>query len=109
RPFITSVTGTVAGHIVGGRYIGVTDVGAPRGRLVAISLDAKDPNNPEAWTELVAESDATLRTVTPVGNVLYLTEFVDSYLRIRIVSLDGEALGEVPLPARGAISEQPFP
>lgn len=102
QPFVTKVAGTLAGHIVGERYVAVTDVGAPRGRLVAIGLDALDPNDPKNWQELVAESDAVLRSVTPVGNVLYLTEFVDTYARIRIVDLDGKKLGEVPLPGRGA-------
>lgn len=103
RPFITSIVGTVAGHVVGERYIAVTDVGAPRGRVVAIGLDADDPNDPQGWQELVGESDATLRTVAPVGEALYLTEFVDTYARVRIVDLDGKALSEVPLPGRGAV------
>jgi len=109
RPFVDSIGGTVAGHMVGERYIAVTDVGAPRGRLVAIPLDAEDPNDSANWRELVAESDAALRSVTPVGEALYLTEFVDTYARVRIVDLDGKELGEVPLPGRGAVSELPFP
>ena len=109
RPFVTSIEGTLAGHIVGNQYIAVTDTGAPRGRLVAIALDADDPNDPATWQELVAESDAALRTVVPVGNALYLTEFVDTYARVRIVDLSGRYLGQVPLPGRGAVGELPFP
>ncbi len=105
RPFLTSIIGTVAGHIVGDRYVAVTDVGATRGRCVAIALDCADPNDPDCWQELVPESAAVLRTVTPVGEVLYLTEFVDTYARVRIVDRDGRALGKVPLPGRGAIGE----
>jgi len=109
RSFVTSIGGTVAGHLVGERYIAVTDVGAPRGRLVAIPLDADDPNDSAKWQQLVAESDATLRSVTLVGETLYLTEFVDTYTRVRIVDLEGKEIGEVPLPGRGAVSELPFP
>jgi prolyl oligopeptidase len=109
RPFVTSSVGTVAGYIVGERYVAVTDIGAPRGRVVAIALHADDPNDPLCWQELVAESDAALRTVTLVGNALYLTEFVDTYTRIRIVDLRGNELGIVPLPSRGSINEPPFP
>lgn len=109
RPFITSVEGTVAGQVIGQHYIAVTDVGASRGRLVAIPLTATDPNDPSIWQELVPESDAALRTVTPVGDALYLTEFVDTYARIRIVDFSGRPLGEVPLPDRGAVMELPFP
>jgi prolyl oligopeptidase len=109
RPFVTSVVATVAGHVIGDRYIAVTNLDAPRGRLIAIPLDAADPNDPATWQELVAESDAVLRTVTPVCDLLYLTEFVDTYARVRIVTADGRTCGEVPLPMRGALSEMAFP
>lgn len=106
RSFVTSIVGTVAGHLIGERYIAVTDVGAPRGRVVAIALDADNPNDPESWQELVGESDATLRTVTPVGEALYLSELVDTYARVRIADLDGKHLGEVPMPGRGAVGAE---
>ncbi|GAA1956676.1 prolyl oligopeptidase family serine peptidase [Amycolatopsis minnesotensis] len=109
RPFITDVSATIAGHIVGDRYVAVTDLDAPRGRLVAIDLDSDTPNDPSTWTELVPESDAVLRTVTPVADLLYLSQFVDTYAQISIVDSAGRRVGEVPLPARGAISEGPFP
>jgi prolyl oligopeptidase len=99
----------VAGHIVGDSYIAVTNVGAPRGRLVAIPLGASDPNNPSYWQELLPESTATMRTVTPIGEALYLTEFIDTYTRVRILDLDARVLGEVPLPSRGTVNELPFP
>ena len=105
RPFVTSVAGTLAGHVVGERYIAVTDVGAARGRLVAIPFNADDPDDPRCWHELVAESDAVLRTVTPIGDALYLSELVDTYARVRIVDLAGSTLGTVPLPGKGALSE----
>ncbi|MHA6626307.1 prolyl oligopeptidase family serine peptidase [Pseudonocardia sichuanensis] len=104
RPFLTDVGGSVAGHLLGDAWVAVTDVGAPRGRLVRIPLA-----DPSVWEELVAESDAVLRSVTPVGNVLYLAEFVDTYARVRIVDAEGNAAGEVPLPGRGALVELPFP
>lgn len=109
QPFITKFDGTLAGHIVNDRYIAITDLNAPRGRLVSIPLDSDTPNDPNTWTELVAESDAVIRMVTPVGGLLYLTELVDTYSRVRIVNLSGEILGNVPLPSKGAIAELPFP
>jgi prolyl oligopeptidase len=108
QPFVTSVAGAVAGHVVGDSYIAVTDVGGSRGRLVAIPLDSVDPNDVDSWHVLVGESDAVLQSVTPVGDRLYLTELVDTYARLRIVDFDGNAVGEVPLPERGAIDEMPF-
>lgn len=106
RPFVTGLDASVAGSVVGDRYIAVTDLDAPRGRVVAIDLDRPDP---AVWTTLVPESDAALRTLTVVGGVLYLSEFVDTYARVRIVDGAGSELGEVPLPGRGAIAELPFP
>lgn len=104
HPFLTDVEGSVAGYLLDDAWVAVTDVGAPRGRLVRIPLAS-----PSAWEELVGEGDAVLRTVTPVGDVLYLAEFVDTYARVRIVDAAGRALGEVPLPGRGALVELPFP
>jgi prolyl oligopeptidase len=41
--------------------------------------------------------------VTLVGELLYLSEFVDTYARVRIVDLGGREMGQVPLPGRGAL------
>jgi prolyl oligopeptidase len=109
RPFIAELDATVAGDVVGDEFVAVTDLDAPRGRLVAIPLDAEDPSDPSAWRELLPQSEAVLRTVTPVGHVLYLHEFVDTYSRVRIVDLEGSVVGEVPLPGKGTLAELPFP
>jgi len=109
RPFVTGVAGTVAGHLIGDRYVAVTDLGAPRGRVVGIPIDSETPNDSSTWEEIVPESDAVIRTLTPVGDHLYLSEFVDTYAHLRIVASNGKEIGEVPLPDRGAIAELPFP
>jgi prolyl oligopeptidase len=106
KPFIAGIDGTVAGHVVGDEYVAVTDVAAPRGRVVAISLKHGEPNDTDAWRELIPESDAVLRTITPVGRLLYLSEFVATYARVRIVDLDGHVLGTVPLPGSGEIGAE---
>ncbi|WP_214321216.1 prolyl oligopeptidase family serine peptidase [Nonomuraea sediminis] len=103
RPFVTECQGTIAGHIVGDHYVAVTDVAAPRGRVVAIPLDAADPDDPAGWTELVPEGDTVLRSLTPVGEHLYLSEFDQTFARVRIIDRSGATTGEVPLPGRGAL------
>lgn len=103
RPFLSEVSGRIAGQLVGERYIAVTDVGAPRGRLVSVSLSSRDRNDVESWQELIAESDAVMLSVMIVGEHLYLTELIDTYARVRILGLDGRSHGEVPLPGRGAL------
>jgi len=109
RRFVTDFNGTLAGHAVGERFVAVTDLGAPRGRVVTIDLEAEAPNDSGAWREIVPESQAVIRTVTPVGKAIYLTEFVDAYARIRIVDFKGRELDRLSLPDRGAVSEFPFP
>ncbi|TCO54183.1 prolyl oligopeptidase family serine peptidase [Actinocrispum wychmicini] len=108
RPFVTDVSGTVAGHVFGDTYIALTDVDAPRGRIVAIPLDSADANDTSAWVDLVAASDAVLRSITAIGDVLYVTEFVDTYAKVRIVDRTGADLGTVALPGSGALYELPF-
>jgi len=103
QPFVTDTEAVVAGYLVGDRYIAITDHEAPRGRVVGIALDA-----PDSWVTLVPESHAVLRTLTPVGDRFYLSEFVDTYARVRVVGLDGQVLEEVPLPDRGTVAESPF-
>ena len=109
RPFVTRGTQTIAGHPVRDGYVAVTDEGASRGRLVRIPLDATDPDDRTTWQELVPESDAVLRSVTPIGDHLYLWELVDTYSRLRITDLDGTPVGQVALPGRGTVHEWIFP
>ncbi|WP_436698630.1 prolyl oligopeptidase family serine peptidase [Nocardioides sp. BYT-33-1] len=104
RPFVTSCPGTVAGHVVGDRYVAVTDVGAARGRLVAIPLDAATPDDAGTWEELLPEGATVLRSVTPVGDHLYLAELDRTFARIRVLDRSGAVTGEVPLPGRGAVA-----
>lgn len=105
RPFVTTVNGTLAGHILANRFIGVTDIDAARGRVVSIALDIDDPNDAQSWQTLVPESESVIRTVTPVGDAIYLSEYINTYSRVRIFDISGQPLGEVPLPGNGAVIE----
>jgi prolyl oligopeptidase len=109
RPFVTSIEGTLAGHVIGDRYVAITDIEAPRGRLVAIPLDTDNANDARNWHELVPESQHTLRTLTPIGETLYLTQLADTYAAVRAVDLHGRELESVRLAGPGAIAELPFP
>jgi prolyl oligopeptidase len=105
RPFVTC-DAIVHGYLMGDTYVAITDLDAPRGRLVAIPIDQPDPTS---WVTLYPESEAVLRTLTPVGDELYLTEFVDTYTRVRVVDLHGVVQQEVELPSKGTLAEAPFP
>lgn len=108
RPFVTEIADTVAGHIVGDRYVALTDLDAPRGRLVAIPLDSADPNDSSTWAELIPASDSVRRSVKLVGDHLYVAGFDDTYAAVEVVAPDG-SVASLPLPGKGAIAEQPFP
>ncbi len=108
RPFVTDLDAAFAGHVVGDAYVAVTDHDAPRGRLVAIPM-AGAANEPANWRVVVPEGDAVLRTVTPVGDLLYVNELVESYARVRIIDQVGTEVGQIPLPGRGALAAPSFP
>lgn len=105
RPFITDIEGSVVGHIMGDALIAFTDVGAARGRVVSIALENKNVNDTSTWTELVPESEAAIQSIRLVGNLIYISEFIDTYSRIRIADLTGKIVGEVPLPGKGTVED----
>jgi len=109
RPFVTDCAGTIAGHVVGEDLVAVTDVGAPRGRLVAIPLDSPAPGDPATWRELLPESEGVLRSVEPIAGHLYVREFVDTAARVRVLTVDGRLVEEVALPDAGALDAPFFP
>jgi prolyl oligopeptidase len=104
RSFITDCSGTVAGHVLGDELVAVTDLDAPRGRLVAIPLDAESPSDPSEWRELLPETDAVLCSVEVVAGHLYVSELVDTAARIRVLTPEGVVVEEVPLPDAGALA-----
>ena len=86
---------------VDGKLIFRTNLGAPRGRLVAI--DSNQPDR-ESWQELVAESEAVMRGASLVGNSLIAVYLKDAYSQVRQFALDGAAIRKVELPGIGSVS-----
>ena len=79
-----------------------TDDGAPRSRILVA-----DPKNParEAWKELIAEQpNATLEGFDIVGGHLVLAYLRDVASVLKVHSLDGKELRELPLPTIGTAS-----
>lgn len=77
-----------------------TNLGAPRGRLVAI-----DTRRPErgAWRELVPQADETLVGLTQVGEGFFAEYLKDARSVVRRFALDGRPQGEVELPGLGNV------
>jgi prolyl oligopeptidase len=78
----------------------VTGDDCARGRIVAI--DPATSTDPSAWREIVATSDAVLKSIVVLGDRIAVAELVDVALRIRLFGRDGTSHGEVPLPPHSA-------
>ncbi|MEU7158211.1 prolyl oligopeptidase family serine peptidase [Streptomyces chrestomyceticus] len=109
RPFVQGLDATIVGVIDGHRYLGVTNLDAPRGRLVAIDFDHPAPSDPAGWHEVVPESDRVLTHVRLVGGRLVVTGSVDTEARAWVFDRDGTELEEVPLPGPGAFPNDALP
>lgn len=86
----------------------LTNREAPNKRLVAVAID-----QPEAWRDVIAESEHVL-DVTAAGGYLFTRVMVDATYRLYQHDMDGQLVREVALPAIGTASvyearaDQPF-
>jgi prolyl oligopeptidase len=76
-----------------------TDNGAPRGRLVEVDVQHPEP---QAWVELVPQSQDLLKAVSAVGDRFFALYLHDAHSVVHTFSLEGAPLGEVPLPGLGS-------
>lgn len=76
-----------------------TDLEAPRGRVVAISLDASDKQN---WQEIIPPAEETLEEVGLLNNQFVATYLKDARTQIKLFNLDGTLAREVALPGLGS-------
>ncbi len=83
----------------GSRFWLLTDLQAPRRRLVAIDLD-----NPGQLQEVIPEAEETLQGVSLINNQFVAFYLKDAHTQIRTFALDGTYLGEIPLPGLGSAS-----
>ncbi len=75
-----------------------TDVGAPKGRLIAIDTRAPDRAN---WKEIVAEKENVLRDVDYVGG-LFVTEYLkDARSEVKVYTPEGKHVRDVELSTIG--------
>jgi prolyl oligopeptidase len=78
-----------------------TDLGAPREKLIAIDLANPDKAN---WKTLVPESTNVIQSSGVVGGRFVVNYMEDARTRLALFSLDGQPLGEVPLPGIGTVA-----
>jgi prolyl oligopeptidase len=87
---------------VGGKFLMITDVGAPKYRIVEV-----DPAKPEQanWKTIVAERENLLETAATGGGKLFCTYLKNATTRISQFNLDGSNEKEVELPSIGTASQ----
>ena len=86
----------------GDRFWLLTDEGAPNRRVVCLDVGA-GPVAAAASIEIVPETTAPLRSASIVGDRLVLHYLEDAHSVIRLYTLDGAAVGSIPLPGLGTI------
>jgi prolyl oligopeptidase len=77
----------------------LTDVGAPRGKIIEIDSAQPDRNN---WKILVPESKETLQAVTVVNHKLIANYLKDAYTQVKIFDTAGKFVREVEFPTIGS-------
>ncbi len=84
----------------------LTDLDAPRGRLLAVDLDgsAGAPPVDDAWRELIPQEPETLEGVESVGGRLVASYLRDAHAVVRQFSHAGEPMGAIALPGLGTVS-----
>ncbi|MDX6594043.1 MAG: prolyl oligopeptidase [Gaiellales bacterium] len=93
RPFLLDVAGTFFGFFKGDAYVCVTTNEAPRGRIVEIPLET--PFDERTWREIVPESDAVLRQVSPLGDRLVVVSLVETAVRVQLVEATGAHVADL--------------
>ena len=75
-----------------------TNLDAPRGRIVQLSLA-----EPDTLREVIPQSEQTLQRTRRVGDQLVTVSLQDAQAVMRTYSLSGEPIGEVALPGIGSV------
>lgn len=78
-----------------------TDLGAPKGRVIAI-----DVHNPakEQWQEIIPEAAETLEAVALINHQFVGIYLKDAYSQIKRFDLQGTELGTIKLPGIGSVN-----
>jgi prolyl oligopeptidase len=84
-----------------GTFWFLTDLDAPRGRLLAIDRDRSEE---AAWRELVAQAPETLESANAVGGRIVASYLRDAHAVVRMFSIEGAPMGDLELPGLGTVS-----
>ncbi|HUO79804.1 MAG TPA: prolyl oligopeptidase family serine peptidase [Steroidobacteraceae bacterium] len=85
----------------GREFYFATTAGAPHGRIVAVDLDAPEP---EHWRTLVAEAPETIDHARYVGGEFVVAYLRDAHSLLRVYRGDGSGGEELALPGIGQVA-----
>ena len=85
----------------GSLFYFVTDLDAPRGRVIAI--DVQRPQR-EHWREIIPQGDDPIDQATLIHDELIVVTLHDVHHRVQRYSRDGALLGEIALPGLGTVA-----
>jgi prolyl oligopeptidase len=86
---------------IGNRLYVVTDLNAPRYKIVEIDLTNPSPDH---WKEIIPESKDLLEDATLVGGKLVVKYLVDAKNQLLVFDPDGKGAVEIGLPALGTVA-----
>ncbi len=86
---------------LGERFLVLTDLEAPRRRLVAVDLRKPEP---EHWESIIPEDEPVLESVRLLGGRLVAAYLVDARGELRVHDLDGIQLPGIALPTLGSVA-----
>src|SRR5262249_49250162 len=86
---------------VGSKLYVMTDLDAPRRRIVTLDLGKREP---AAWNTVIPEASNVIESYTLTGGAIALQYLVDVQSELLLFSLEGRALGRVALPAIGTVA-----
>ena len=84
----------------GPRFWFKTDLGAPRGRVIAIDITRPERSQ---WKEIIPEAKDALVSVTAVNDTFIASYLKDAQSQVRVFALDGSPLRELVLPGIGTV------
>jgi len=99
RPLVAGIAARFEPQFAGDNLVVQTDWQAPRFRLVKIDLHHPDPAN---WREIVPTREDAIQDFAVIGQKVFVHYLHNVTSRIDIFSLDGQHLGQVPLPSLGS-------
>jgi len=99
QPLVKGLDGKFEPSFSGNFLFVQTDWKAPKGRILRIDL--RDPVQ-DKWREVVPAADDAIDSSSIIGGKLFVTYLHNVTSRIRIFSVEGKPLGEVPLPGLGS-------